>query len=55
MNWVGVQYELYGVPNLAYFATLFQYQNWRDVLEEEFGTQFQIKAVIDLERNVTKS
>lgn len=55
MNPFAVHYKLYGIPNIAYFATLYQYMDWADALREAFDVDFKITDIIDIEHSIAQS
>lgn len=55
MNPLAVYYKLYGIPNVAYFATLYQYLDWADALKETFNSDFKITDIIDIGHSIAQS
>lgn len=55
MNPMAIYYKLYGMPNIAYFATFYQYLEWAKPLKETFDTNFEITDVIDIEHSIIQS
>jgi hypothetical protein len=55
MNPIAIYYKIYGIPNIAYFATLYQYMDWADALREAFSTDFKITDIIDIGHSIAQS